>query len=217
MKSNFHAAGFHYQARRFISIFIVILLLATPLLAQRPTATPAKPQPQREAIARTPEPTFENLLGADIYKVYGEVRNVGQLLSTGGAGEIVDPIIKLADPPQQFKAIVKFLKSNGEALADTRLFFASWPVHPDVPSAFVTIEFPTPEEAAKFEPKLETFLPTIIPPVPEESESKPNAPTTAKPTETKPPATPQVKDQSRPTSTPAAQQVTERLQFVISH
>src|SRR5436305_519299 len=172
MKSNSYATAFLDQARRLISILIVIPLLATTLLAQRPTATPAKPQPQLEAIPRTAEPTFENLLGVDIYKVYGEVRNVGQLLSTGGAGEIVDPIIKLADPPPQFKAIVKFLKSNGEALADTRLFFASWPVRPDVPSAFVTIEFPTPEEAAKFAPKLETFLPTILPPVPIEPEPK---------------------------------------------
>src|SRR2546425_12796307 len=79
---------------RFASLVIATALVTAPLLAQRPTTTPAKPQAQREAPPRIPDPTFETLLGADTYKLYGEVRNVGQLLSTGGAGEIVDPIIK---------------------------------------------------------------------------------------------------------------------------
>jgi hypothetical protein len=44
---------------------------------------------------------------------------------------------------------------------------ASWPARTDVPTAFVAIEFPTKEEADKFAPKLETFLPTVLPPVTE--------------------------------------------------
>src|SRR5260370_33514 len=160
-----------------------MLLLATALFTQRPTTPPAQPQVKREATPRIPDPTFETLLGADTYKLYGEVRNVGQLLSTGGAGEIVDPIIKLANPPQEFQSIIKFLKKNEEALVTSRLLFASWPTRADVPNAFVAIEFATAEEAAKFSPKLETFLPTVLPPVPIESEPKPNTPPEAKPSE----------------------------------
>src|SRR3989441_12619792 len=210
---------------RFASLVIATALVTAPLLAQRPTTTPAKPQAQREATPRIPDPTFETLLGADTYKLYGEVRNVGQLLNTGGAGEIVEPIIKLANPPQEFQSIIKFLKKNEEALVTSRLLFASWPARADVPDAFVAIEFATPEEAAKFYPKLETFLPTVLPPVPIEPEPKPNRPPEAKPSEPgKQPmaepgkggtqAAPPAERRAGSARTEAPQ---ERLPFVISH
>src|SRR6266852_5292072 len=169
-------------ATQLLSLLLTGVFLAGPITAQRPSA-PAKAPTPPQAAPRAPEPTFDNLLAADSYKMYGEVRNIGQLLSTGGAGEIVDPIIKLANPPQEFQSIIKFLKKNEEALATSRLLFASWPARSDVPDAFVAIEFATPEEAAKFSPKLETFLPTVLPPVPIESEPKPNTPPEAKPSE----------------------------------
>ena len=108
-----------------VSLLLAMVLLAAPVCAQRPAA-PAKVALPREAAPRAPEPTFDNLLAADSYKMYGEVRNIGQLMSTGGLGEIVDPIIKLAEPPDQFKSIIKFLKTNAEALATARLQFATW-------------------------------------------------------------------------------------------
>ncbi len=117
MNSDFPRAVLRSRLRQYLSIVIAILLLVAPLLAQRPTTPPAQPQAKREAAPKIPDPTFETLLGADTYKLYYEVRNVGQLLSTGGAGEIIDPIIKLANPPQEFQSIVKFLKKNEEALA----------------------------------------------------------------------------------------------------
>ena len=146
---------------QFVSLLLALALLAAPICAQQPAAAAKAPAPP------TPERTFDNLLAADSYKLYGEVRNVGQLMNTGGAGEIVDPIIKLADPPEQFKSIIKFLKTNAEALATARLLFATWPARTDIPDAFVAIEFATNEEAAKFAPRLEKFLPTVLPPIPE--------------------------------------------------
>src|SRR2546429_9222455 len=101
----------------------------------------------------------------------------------GAGGEIVSPIKKPTTPPQEFQSIIKFLKKNEEALATSRLLFASWPARADVPNAFVAVEFATPEEAAKFSPKLETFLPTVLPPSPIEPEPKPNPPPEAKPSE----------------------------------
>ncbi|MDX6531459.1 MAG: hypothetical protein QOH41_3749 [Blastocatellia bacterium] len=144
-----------------VSLLLALALLTAPICAQQPAAAAKAPAPQ------APERTFDNLLAADSYKLYGEVRNVGQLMNTGGAGEIVDPIIKLADPPEQFKSIIKFLKTNAEALATARLLFATWPARTDIPDAFVAIEFTTNEEAAKFAPRLEKFLPTVLPPIPE--------------------------------------------------
>src|SRR5258706_67668 len=82
-----------------LSVSIVFVWLMTPVLAQRPAA-PLK-APASRASTPLSDPTFDNLLGFDRYKLYGEVRNVGQLMSTGGAAEIVDPIMKLAGPPDK--------------------------------------------------------------------------------------------------------------------
>src|SRR6266853_5653268 len=163
MKSPSPGITLYPLTSQFVSLLLVMTLLAAPIWAQRP-AQPVNPPASRETASRAPEPTFDNLLAADSYKMYGEIRNVGQLMSSGGLGEIVDPIIKLADPPQQFKSIITFLKKNAEALASARLLFATWPARSDVPDAFVAIEFATNEEAAKFAPKLEIFLPTFLPP-----------------------------------------------------
>jgi hypothetical protein len=193
-----------FRCYRFISVAIAIVLLTAPMRAQQPTQ-PARTTPPRQTEA---EPTFDSLLAVDAYKMYGEVRNVGTLLSNGGAGEIVDPIIKLADPGPQFKSIVSFLKKHSEELGTSRLMFASWPARTDVPVVFVAIEFPTNEDANKFAPKLETFLPTILPPVPDatpQSSGSPNAPTdkpSPKPT---------------PANTASPQPPAEHLPFVISH
>jgi hypothetical protein len=155
---------------RFISIILAIAVFTLPLRAQQPTAAP-RTAPVATSEKRE-EPTFDTLLSADTYKMYGEVRNVGALLTTGGAGEIVEPIIKLADPGPEFKSIVSFLKKNSEALATSRLMFATWPARTDIPTTFIAIEFATPEEAAKFAPTLEKFLPTVMPPIPVNDEAK---------------------------------------------
>ncbi len=149
------------EGARFLSTVLAVIVFAAPLRAQQPA--PSLPP---QATATAAEPTFDTLLSADSYKVYGEVRNVGQLLTTGGAGEIVEPIIKLANPGAEFKSLLKFLKDNSEQLATSRLMVANWPTRTDIPTMFAALEFASPEEAAKFTPKLETFLPTVIPPVP---------------------------------------------------
>lgn len=204
-----------------ISFLLALGLLAAPAGAQRPAVPPKAPAP-REAGPRAPEPTFDNLLAADSYKLYGEVRNIGTLMSTGGAGEIVDPIVKLADPPQQFKSIIKFLKANSEALATARLQFATWATRTDLPAAFVAIEFATNEEAAKFSPKLETFLPTVLPPVPEPTPEEAASPSGTAPAKATAPAQQPAAQPMKETAAVAApgaspQPKPERLPFVISH
>jgi hypothetical protein len=217
-------------SKQLISLLAGLALVGAPLAAQqRRTPAPVRPTP-----------TFDTLLSADAYEVYGEVRNVGQLLSTGGAGEIVDPIMKLAEPPKEFQSIVKFLKSNSEALATSRLLFASSPARPEIPATFVAIEFSSPEEADKFAPKLEKFLPQILPPVPDATptpdatpKAKPDGPAQAKSAE---PASQTAKtNESEAKAAPVAQAVTtpaanviatpavspppvaEHLPFVITH
>jgi hypothetical protein len=223
MKSFFPRSILPIGLVRSVSLMVAIALFAAPLCAQQPAA-PAKPPAQR-AVPPAPAPTFENLLAVDSYKLYGEVRNVGQLMSTGGAGDIIEPIIKLADPGKEFKSIVKFLKGNAEALATTRLLFATWPARTGIPNAFVAIEFPTAEEAAKFAPKLETFLPGILPPVKEPTpepaaEPQPRAGETAQP----PASVPARKEtaavpakETTPVPATSPEPPVERPAFVLSH
>src|SRR2546428_12118415 len=113
---------------RLGSLFLALVLLTAPLCAQQP----------RQSVARDvetkPAPAFDTLLSADSYAVYGEVRNVGTPLSTGGAGAIVEPIMKLAEPPAEFKSIVKFLKTNAEPLATSRLLFGMSPARRNIPA-----------------------------------------------------------------------------------
>jgi hypothetical protein len=211
-----------FRLRQLVSFVTAIALFAVPLTAQQRRA----PAPAR------PAPTFDGLLSADAYEVYGEVRNVGQLLSTGGAGEIVDPIMKLAEPPKEFQAIIKFLKANSEALATSRLLFATSPALTQIPTTFVAIEFSSPEEADKFAPKLEKFLPAILPPVPDAtptSEAKLAGSGEAKPSEgaAQPPKPNEGEARATPTAAPVATPeatasatpapVAEHLPFVITH
>src|SRR5216684_5684893 len=217
---------------RIISLLTAMALFAAPLSAQqRRTPAPVKALP-----------TFDGLLSADAYEVYGEVRNVGQLLSTGGAGEIADPIMKLAEPPKEFQSIIKFLKTNSEALATARLLFATSPARTEIPATFVAVEFSSPEEAEKFAPRLEKFLPQILPPVPDATptpDAKPAklselGPQPAKPIENEAQATPDAPVatlrvspvatiRAMPVATPLAAPgatpapVGEHLPFVITH
>src|SRR3954463_605251 len=159
----------NYSLNRWLAVWLVMASFSAPLCAQQAATPPRQPSPDAEI-------TFDTLLAVDAYKMYGEARNVGQLLSTGGAGEIIDPIVKLADPGPEFKAIISFLKKNSEALSSSRLMFATWPAHTDLPTTLVAIEFPTNDEATKFTPKLEKFLPTVLPPVPVAEPTPSNSP-----------------------------------------
>jgi hypothetical protein len=215
MKSQPPRVTLYALTLQCISLLVATVLLAAPVSAQLP-ATPARTPAPRETTPRAPEPTFDNLLAVDSYKMYGEVRNIGQLMSTGGVGEIVDPIIKLADPPQQFNSIIKFLKTNAEALATARLLFAAWPARTDVPDTFVAIEFATNDEAAKFAPKLETFLPGVLPPVQITPEASPAEQARAgKANETVKPGTAEAKKEATPAASPEPK--VERPAFVLSH
>jgi len=160
------------QLTRQLALLLALVIFTAPLIAQqktpqRPGQEPVRPagppNVSTRAAAEKAAPTIDNLLSADAYKLYGEVKNVGTLATTGSIAELVDPIMKMADPPKEFKALVKFINANSDMLADSRLIFATWRARADVPTAFVAIELATAEDAAKFEPKLNRMLPTILP------------------------------------------------------
>jgi hypothetical protein len=153
-----------------LALLISLATFAAPLTAQQQKAAQEKPNPAappkaapKTAVAEQPAVMIDSLLAADSYKIYGEVKNVGTLVHTGAFAELIDPVMKLADPPKEFRALVKFLNANAEPLANSKLLFATWPARAGIPNAFFVIELESPEEAAKFEPKLNRVLPVILP------------------------------------------------------
>ena len=144
-----------------VRLALTIILIATPLCAQRRRSPAPKP-----VQAAQPAPTFDSILAAESYRIYAEVRSVGQLLRSPGVNDILDPLVKLASPPKEFKTLVKWLNSEADDLMSSRLMLAGMPARPKLPQILLVIEFASAEDAQKFEPKLKGFLPKLLPPPP---------------------------------------------------
>src|ERR1041384_3084853 len=91
-------------------ILLLLLTLTAPVVAQQKRPTP-KPQPRA-----TPAPTFETLVPADSYKIYGEVRGVGQVIRSSAVTDLLEPVLKLSAPPKEFKTVVKWLNADRKSV-----------------------------------------------------------------------------------------------------
>jgi hypothetical protein len=159
---------------KFVKSFLpplwMLLLFVVPnsaLCQQRrqPPRTNTKPG------SSAPQVTFDTLLGSDCYKVYVEVRSVGQLIRSNSVNELLEPVMKLAGPPKEFKEFAKWIEAHSDDVMTSRMLFATWPSAPNVPNVVSAIEFDSAEEASKFMPQLNTFLPKVLPPQPAPSPS----------------------------------------------
>lgn len=155
-------------------------LLVTSATAQQKRPTPARPQ-AKPTVAPTPAPTFETLLPANSYKIYGEIRSMDQLLQSSAVKELLDALLKAGGPSKEIRQLLKWLNASADEAADLRLLFAAWPNNKELPEVLGAIELESPEEAAKFATTLKEMLPTILPPTPASSPDK-SANSTAGPT-----------------------------------
>ena len=168
-----------------IGLFLMVLaFLPSAVTAQRRRQNPPKVPPTAAPVR--PAPTFDNFLAADSYKIYCEIRGVGQLLRSPSFSDIIDPMMTVARPPKEFKTLMKWLNSESDALMTSRMVVTAWPSRPKLPKVLFAIEFDSPEDAQKFEPRLKAFLPIFIPtPTPESSSRQADAlkatPNAAKP------------------------------------
>jgi hypothetical protein len=122
-----------------------------------------QPKPARKAVnPPSTAPTFDTLLGADTFNLYVEVRGVGQLIRSNNVSELLEPVMKLADPPKEFKTLIKWLNTHADDVMTSRMFVAAWPMQRNLPEALVAIEFDSVDAAAKFEPQLNSFLPKLL-------------------------------------------------------
>ena len=158
------------RAASITHLLLTLTLVVTQVSAQRRRAPTPKTPPTAPTVA--PVTSLDNILAADSYKIYGEVRGVGQLFRSPGVSDILEPVMKLAAPPKEFKTLISWLNSQADALMSARLMLAVWPARPHLPQLLFAIEFPSSEEAQKFEPQLKGFLPKILPPHSPEGSAK---------------------------------------------
>jgi hypothetical protein len=156
-------------------LLIISIAIALPVAGQQKrrtqssTKSPAAPAPA--------PPTFDTLLAADAFKVYAEVRGLGQLIRSSAANDVLEPILKLGQPPKEFQNFVNWARLHADQLMTSRMLVAAWPTYKDVPYAVIAIEFSSAEEAAKFEPQFNSALSSVLPPtIPQSSPEadKPN-------------------------------------------
>ena len=148
--------------RPTVAALLLLIALTTTNFAQQKRQTPAKPQP-RSAIP-APPPTFDTLIPLEGYTMYGEVRGVGQLVRSSALNDALDPVLKLAGPPKEFKKIVRWLDQHAEEVMTSRLLVATWATDKSLPEAIIAIEFANADEAAKFSTGLNTVLKSVLPP-----------------------------------------------------
>ena len=145
----------------------LVTALATSAAAQQKRQTPVKQQPAPAPTpAPTPPPTFDTLIPANSYRLYGEVRSVGQLIQSNSVNEILEPILKLAGPPKGFRTVIKWLTAHADEVTTSRLLVAAWAPAPELPDTLVAVEFASAEEAAKFQQQLNDLLGKVLPPTP---------------------------------------------------
>jgi len=150
--------------RPVAALLLLSLLASAPITIAQKRTPPRTKAPVRSATA--PATSFDNLLAADSYKIYVEVRNVGQLINSGSFQELIEPVLRLASPPKEFRTAVKWLSAHADAVMTSRMMVAAWPTAKNIPTVLVAIEFENAEEAAKFEPQLNDVLQKVLPPQP---------------------------------------------------
>ena len=153
---------------KYPTVVVLLILITLTTTAQQRRPTTPKPQP-KAPVAQAPAPTFDTLVPAESYIIYGEVRGAGQLIRSSAINDLLEPVMKLASPPKEFRAIVRWLNTHAEEVMTSRLLVATWPSNrsKDLPE-LIAIEFASAEEATKFSVSLNAFLSKVLgPPLPD--------------------------------------------------
>ncbi len=101
---------------------------------------------------------MEELVAADTYGAYAELRRVGTLAQADALKTAIAGLKLLGDAEAKpVTDLVEFVSENSEPLAEARVVMLFLPARTRVPQGLLAIEFPTAREAAAFEPKYRQF------------------------------------------------------------
>jgi hypothetical protein len=128
----------------------------------QPTAVAPSPLSNDDATDEQHRPrdsrSFEEMVGADTYGAYVELRRVGTLAQAAELKTAVAGLKLFGDSETKpVTDLVEFVSANFEPLAEARFVMLFMAARPRVPVAVSAVEFPTAEDAAAFEPKYRQF------------------------------------------------------------
>jgi hypothetical protein len=103
--------------------------------------------------------SFEEMIGADTYGAYVEVRRLGTLAQAAELKTAVAGLKLFGDTQtKSVTDLIDFISANYEQLAEARFVVTFMAARPRVPVALSAVEFLTAEDAAAFEPKYRQFV-----------------------------------------------------------
>ena len=172
------------ESGRWILLLLAFLIAITPVAAQQreaaspkstipvqqPDTKPAPNQPSESKVtpvqqsdAGEKEVTFDTLVPADSYGIYGEARMVGQQVVSGGVIQMFEPLWTFGGAPKEIAGLVEFLTRHTKTLTSARVLFATMPAKRGIPQGLAAIELPSSEATQKFIPELRAFLTSSLP------------------------------------------------------
>jgi hypothetical protein len=146
-------------SRRVAAAPLALALALAIVLAQQPKV-PAPPATTNAAQGETTasSATIDTLFAANSYAIYGEMRMVGQYVSSQDFKELVEPLRQPGTMPPELSELLDFMTAHAEALSSSRVAFGAMPVADGLPQVVAAVELSSQEDAAKLEPQLHQFL-----------------------------------------------------------
>ncbi|HST51660.1 MAG TPA: hypothetical protein VLJ61_06570 [Pyrinomonadaceae bacterium] len=105
-----------------------------------------------------PDSSVEDLLSADGFGIYVEVRRVGTLTRAEELKTAVGALKLFGAETEPLTDLFSFVNDNSEKLSEARAVLAFMPTRAGLPEAFIALELPSDDEAAAFEPKFRGFV-----------------------------------------------------------
>ena len=135
---------------------------AAPAVAAVQVQQPGAPASVAAAEAAAATVTLDTLFAADDYAVYGEVRSVGQLVSSKEVLDLLAPLKLPGGAPPEALELLDFFTTRAETLATSRIAFGAVPSRAKLPDVLVAVELSTSEQAEKLLPELREFAATKL-------------------------------------------------------
>lgn len=110
------------------------------------------------AASSSTDTAIDNLFAADAYAIYGEMRMVGQHLSSADFKQMLEPLRLPGGLPGELQHLLDFVTDHADELTAARVALGALPVKAGLPSAVVAVEMSSVEEARKLVPQLRTTL-----------------------------------------------------------
>jgi hypothetical protein len=146
--------NFPRRPRRTVAPLLTAIALSLSLVfAQQP-----KPAPKPSADQNVSDITLDTLFAADSYAVYGEMRGVGQYVSSEEFKQMLGPLRMPGAVPQELNQLLDFITAHAEILADARIAFGAMAVRDGLPDVVAAVELSSTEDAQKLEPQLREFI-----------------------------------------------------------